>query len=64
MSKDLQINIMKKQRKASKKMGSVRYQDLAEKEKDKKWGYGCKQYKNFPEHEKQRLVEYRKKYKM
>ena len=36
MSKDLQINIMKKQRKASKKMGSVRYQDLAEKEKDKK----------------------------
>ena len=24
--------------------------------------YGCQQYKNLPENEKQKLVEYRKKY--
>ena len=25
----------------------------------KKWKYGCKRYKNLPEDEKQKLVEYR-----
>ena len=27
----------------------------------KKWQYGCEQYKNLSENEKQRLTEYRKK---
>ena len=30
--------------------------------KDRKCQYACEGYKNLPENEKQRLVEYRKKY--
>ena len=37
---------------------------LTEEEKQKLQQYGQERYKNLPEIEKQRLVEYRKKYKM
>lgn len=40
-----------------------RYQDIFEKKEIKKiWQYDCKQYTNFPEHEKQGLIEHRKNY--
>ena len=32
------------------------------KKKRKKWQYGCKRYKNLSKYEKQKPVEYRKKY--
>ena len=31
-------------------------------EKKKKWQYGCERYKNLPEDEKQKLVEYTRSY--
>ena len=34
---------------------------LKKKTKNKKNQYGCERYRNLPEDEKQRLVEYRKK---
>ena len=34
------------------KKGRERYQDLSEKEKNKKQKYGCEQFKNLPQHEK------------
>ena len=40
-----------------------RYQGIFEKKEIKKiWQYDCKQYTNFPEHEKQGLIEHRKNY--
>ena len=38
------------------------YQNLTEKEKNKKREYGCERYKSLSEDEKQRLVQYRKTY--
>ena len=37
-----------------------RYQSLSEVEKEKKKQYGREPYKNLPEDEKQKLVEYKK----
>ena len=37
-----------------------RYTKLSKEEKSKKQENGCKQYKSLPEHEKQKLGEYRK----
>ena len=37
---------------------------LSKKENEKKQQYGRERYKNLPEYEKQKLVEYRKKYTM
>ena len=54
-----QLNIIKKPRKVSKKAREW-YQNLFEEEKNKKRNYGRKGYKNPPEHEKQRLIKYRK----
>ena len=39
-----------------------RYQDLSQKEENKKQEHGREQYKNLSKDEKQRLIEYRKKY--
>ena len=39
-----------------------RYQSLSKEKKAKKLQYGLEQYKNLPEDEKQKFVEYRKKY--
>ena len=38
-----------------------RYQSLSKEENEKKGQYGREGYKNLPEDEKQKLVEYRKK---
>lgn len=40
-----------------------RCQNLSEEKKNKKRSYGHKRYKNLPEHEKQKLTEYKKYYK-
>ena len=45
----------KKQRKAVKKV----FKDLSKEKKEKNWQHGCELYKNFPEHERQWLAEYR-----
>ena len=41
------------------KKARERYQNLSKEVKEKKWQYGCEQYKDLPEDEKQKLVEYR-----
>ena len=41
-----------------------RYQSLSKEEKENKPHYGGERYKNFSEDEKNKLVEYRKKYRM
>ena len=56
-----QLNIIKKQRKASNK-SNKRYQDLSKEEKNEKRQYGCKRYKNLSEYEKQWLLVYIKEY--
>ena len=52
---------VKKPKKGYKKR-SQKISNLSEEETEKEQQYGCKQYKNFPENEKQRLVEYKKNY--
>ena len=42
------------------KMAFERYQNLFEKEKEQKRCYRCQRYKNLPENEKGKLVEFRK----
>ena len=54
-SKYYQNDLKKLQRKSRKK-----YQSLSKKEKEIKQQYVCERYKNLPEDEKQKLVEYRK----
>ena len=61
MSKSLWGKYYQKGKERVQKETPERYQYLFEEEKNKKWKYGYKQYKNFPEHEKQKLVECRKK---
>ena len=53
--------LSKKQRKTTKKVGE-KHQNLLKEENQKKPMYGCHQYKNPAEDEKQNLVDYRKKY--
>ena len=38
------------------------YQNLSEEDKNKKRRYVCERYRNIPQDEKQKLVEYRKNY--
>ena len=54
--------LSKKQRQASKK--SLWKVSRKEEKKNKKEEYVWERYKNLPEDEKQRLAEYRKKYKL
>ena len=56
-----QLNI-KKTKKGSKRKLMKIIKVFFNKEKNEKPQYGQEQYKNPPEDEKQRLVEYRKKY--
>lgn len=56
-----QLNIAKIRKKTTKK-APERYQCLFKEDKEKKQQYEHKQYKNILEVEKQRLVEYIKKY--
>ena len=63
MSKESSVTCYpKKQRKASRK-AHQKYKILFEEEKNKKRQYGFERYKNFPEDEKQKLVESRKNIK-
>ena len=52
---------MRKKRKTTKK-ARKRYQNLSKEGKEKKQQYGLERCKNLSEDEKQKLVEYRKKY--
>lgn len=38
----------------------IKHYKHRKKQNEKKQQYGCEQYKNFPKHEKQRIIEYRK----
>ena len=61
MSKRSWANIIKIIKKASKK-ARERYKSLSKDKKEKKIEKtGCEQFTNLPEHEKQKLVEYKKK---
>ena len=62
-AKYLSANVYQKIKKGCKKTRK-RYQNLSNKEKGKKPQYGRERYKDFSEDEKQKLVEYRKYYKM
>ena len=53
-----QINITKVIRKDYRKKHRKRYQNHSTEEKEKKQQYGCEQYKNLKEDEKQKLVEF------
>ena len=53
-----------KERLHERLMKDIKVQSLSKEEKEKKQQYGGKRYKNLPEDENQRLVEYRKNYKM
>ena len=61
MSKTYQLNILRKQRRTTKK-AFERYQNLSKEEKEKKRQHVCECYKNLSENEKQKFVEYRKKF--
>ena len=56
-----QLNISKKIKKDYKK-ARKRYQNLSKEEKRRKPQHGYEPYKNLPEYEKEKLVEYSKKY--
>ena len=60
ISKDSSAKYYQKTKKISKTAGE-KYPDLSEKENIKKRYYAHKRYKNLLKHEKQSLVEYRKK---
>ena len=62
MSKDSSAKYShKNEERLQKKKTSWKCQDLSKGEKHKKREFGHKQYKSLPQHEKQRLVAYRKK---
>ena len=51
ISNNCQLSIIKTKKELKK--ACERYQDLSEEDKNKKHHYGCKQYKNLSEYEKQ-----------
>ena len=61
MSKDSSTKYYQDNKETLQEKACERYQSLCRKKKKKKQQYGCKQYKNIQEDEKQRLAEYRKK---
>ena len=63
MSKDSPAKYYQNNKDKLQNKARERYQSLSKGEKEKKnQQYGCEQYKNLPEDEKQKLVEYRKEY--
>ena len=60
MSEDLSARYYKKKQRSTSNKACERHQDLSEEEKSKK-EYGRERYTYLPEHEKQSLLEYRKK---
>ena len=62
MSEDLSVKYYQTNKESLQKKDRERYQCLSKKKKEKKWQYGCTQYKNLPEDEKEKLEEYRKNY--
>ena len=60
MSKNTQSDIIKKAKRGLKKKPRERYQKLSTEEKQKRQQCGREPYKNLPEVERQKLVDYRK----
>ena len=60
MSQNLSAIYYQENKERLQKRALERYQNLLKEEK--KWQYGHERYKNLPENEKEKLVEYRKKY--
>ena len=61
MPKNTQSDIIKKTKRGLKKKSRERYQKLSTEEIEKRQQCGREPYKNLPEVEKQKLVDYRKK---
>ena len=61
MPKNTQSDIIKITKSGLKKKSRERYQKLSTEEKEKRQQCGREPYKNLPEVEKQKLVDYRKK---
>ena len=63
MSKNLSAKYYQENKERLQQKARERYQNLSKKKKkEKKQQNGCKRYKNFSEDQKQKLVEYSKKY--
>ena len=62
MSKNLSAKYHQENKEILQKQTYERYQSHSKVEKEKKRLYGPKRYKNLSENEKNKLVEYRKKY--
>ena len=60
MSKELSAKYYQSNKKTLQNNACERYQSLSKKGKEKRRQYGRKRYKNLPEDEKHKLVEYRK----
>ena len=60
MSQNLSAIYYQENKERLQKRALERYQNLLKEEE--KWQYGHERYKNLPEDEKEKLVEYRKKY--
>ena len=60
MSQNLSAIYYQENKERLQKRALERYQNLLK--EGKKWQYGHERYKNLPEDEKEKLVEYRKKY--
>ena len=52
------VKIFPKKRKTNSTNMLVKDGEIFLARKNKKWKHGCEQYKNLPENEKQKLVEY------
>ena len=62
MPKNLSAKYYQDNKERLQKKACEKYQIYLKKKKKKKQQYGCENYKNLSEDEKQKLVEYRKKY--
>ena len=64
MSKNLSAKYHRQNKGRLQKKGCERHQNISKKEKEKKQQYNRKLYKNLSEDDNNKLVEYRKRYKM
>ena len=62
MSRNSSAKYFQNNKERLQKTACERYESFSKKEKEKQLQYGRKQYKNLPEDNKKRLVEYRKYY--
>ena len=64
MSEDSSAKYYQNNKERLQKKARERYQSLSKEEKEKKQQDSCEQNKKVPEDEKQKLVDYRKKYQI